>query len=207
MKEFPIIKANQNSISRRRSVHGVGINDADYKVNPIINKERFYCPFYTRWQTMIQRCYSEKYQNKKPAYIGCSVCNEWLTFSVFRAWMIKQNWRNKQIDKDLKYTGNKIYSPGTCIFVTSQINNITVDSKGRRGKYPIGVNLHSGGNRFSALCSVNGKQKTLGYFKTPEAASEVYKAFKSNHVESIANQQSEPLKSYLIRIASEIRSS
>lgn len=47
-------------MSKRSMICGVGINDADYPVNPRINgtEERIECPFYNRWRYMLTRCYS-----------------------------------------------------------------------------------------------------------------------------------------------------
>lgn len=41
-------------------VYGVGVNDADYVVSPIISGKRHICPFSIKWKDMLARCYSEK---------------------------------------------------------------------------------------------------------------------------------------------------
>lgn len=122
--KFIEIPANKRSLAMRRPVYGVGINDANYQITPIINGRQVMCPIYQAWSGMLERCYSGKYQAKKPTYIGCAVCNEWLTFSKFRAWMLKQDWQGKQIDKDIRVKGNKIYSAETCMFVTNKENSV-----------------------------------------------------------------------------------
>jgi len=72
---------------KNKLVCGVGINDADYEVQPIINGKRVMCPFYAKWVGMLERCYSEKFQNKWPTYIGCYVILDWIYFSNFKYWM------------------------------------------------------------------------------------------------------------------------
>lgn len=32
---------------------------------------------YQAWQSILERCYDNKYLEKSPTYIGCSVCEEW----------------------------------------------------------------------------------------------------------------------------------
>lgn len=80
-------------------VYGVGINDADY---PTTQREKvngewkitWRCLYYDRWVSMLTRCYSSKCHEKQPTYKGCSVCDEWLTFSNFRKWMEQQTGRD-----------------------------------------------------------------------------------------------------------------
>lgn len=203
MKKFIEKPLSKASVANRRLTYGVGINDSGYIVSPTINGERFHCPFYTKWQSMLQRCYSVKSQNRKPTYIGCSVCDEWLTFSAFKSWMEKQDWENKELDKDIVFSGNKIYSPTTCIFVSPEINKLLTDNAAVRGKHPKGVSFVSRLNKFVSKCRIGVEEKYLGLFDTSEEASSEYKKIKSNYIISIANQQLEPLKGYLIRIARE----
>ena len=104
-------------------VYGVGINDAEYvvvkreEVGNVDGKRKrktvWRCPFYKTWSSMLRRCYSTKYQERCPTYMGCSVSEEWHTFSVFRNWMESQDWQDTQLDKDLLVEGNKVYSPET----------------------------------------------------------------------------------------------
>ena len=107
-------------INKKDMVYGVGINDAEYSVHEYkkINGRRktvWRCPYYNRWIDILKRCYSKGFHSKNPTYKGCTVSEEWLIFSNFRDWMIKQNWEGKQLDKDLLFEGNKIYNPETCV--------------------------------------------------------------------------------------------
>lgn len=61
--QFIEIKANKKSISARKLVCGVGINDAKYVVKPIINGVQYRCPYHERWSSMIRRCLIIKYNN------------------------------------------------------------------------------------------------------------------------------------------------
>ena len=92
---FTEIPANNLSLSMRKPIYGVGINDANYTVQPTINGKIVICPFYTKWTGMLKRCYSPQYQEKHPTYVECTVTSEWLFFSVFKSWMANQDWKNK----------------------------------------------------------------------------------------------------------------
>jgi len=176
-------------------VFGIGINDADYSVCSRLKGKRLWCPFYRKWMDMLRRCYSEKYQKAKPTYIGCYVTFNWLTFSIFKAWMEQQDWQGKELDKDLLCPGNKLYSPETCVFVDRKVNGFLLESNASRGEYPIGVIYQKEKltNKFKVLCRsvLTSKQKYLGYFSTPEEAHQAWLAFKLEQAHLLAAQQSD----------------
>lgn len=122
-------------MAKRGLVAGIGINDADYVVDKKVcksRKERWLCPYYSRWKAMILRCYS----GRQASYENTFVCEEWLTFSNFRKWMITQDWEGKELDKDLLGDGT-LYSPTNCTFVPSQVNKFMTNALPER--------LHQGG--------------------------------------------------------------
>lgn len=163
-------------------VHGVGVNDADYVVHKRetvryangrqSRRTVWVCPFYQTWRSMLSRCYYAKYQERQPTYSGCKVSEEWLTFSNFKAWMEKQDWENKQLDKDLLFEGNKIYSAATCVFITQMVNSFTNDCGAVRGRWLTGVDWHKGANKFRAQCRnpLTRKREELGYFTCEQKA-------------------------------------
>lgn len=160
----------------KKLVYGVGINDADYVIQKMetvgyINGKQkkklvWICPYYRAWTAMLKRCYSAKYQECKPTYADCTVAEDWLTFSNFRAWAEAQDWEGKEIDKDLLFEGNKVYSSETCVLVTQTVNKFTTDSGATRGEWLIGVSLHKQTGKFVARCSnpITKKYEHLGLF-------------------------------------------
>lgn len=193
---FPERAATKPPSTNRKPVFGIGINDADYVVQPTINGKRVSCPYYVVWKNMLMRCYCSKYQKTYPTHTGCWVAGEWLTFTNFRSWMIEQDWKYKHLDKDIINPVNKLYSPETCCFVTQVVNHLLTDHAGDRGLYPQGVHFNQQNNRFRAKVRINGKQKHLGYFTTPKAASAAYIKAKSAHIIEIAKQQADPRIKY-----------
>lgn len=184
--------------SKNKLVYGVGVNDADYVVQPTIKGRRTFCPFYKAWQNMLKRCYSEKYQKTHPTYIGCSVTTEWLTFSTFRFWMEAQQWLGRVLDKDILDQNNKTYGPTTCMFIAREINGMILDSAASRGQYPQGVSYSKRSRKFVAGCKLKGKRIHIGYFETVEEAYIEYKKFKYSVIKEVALKQTEPLRSALL---------
>lgn len=185
--QFPIIPANKRSLGHRRPVYGVGINDSDYIIKPEINGVRFYCPFYEVWVSMIQRCYSAKLHAKRPTYKGCSTCKEWHSFMAFRAWMEKQDWRGKEIDKDILIEGNKVYSPNTCVFVSAAVNTLFTDSGVARGPYLIGVTWNARENKFVSQCCNSKGVQIRSYHDSEASAHSEWKAQKIKVIELVAS--------------------
>ena len=175
--------------TKRQLVYDVGINDADYVVKPRINGKMVTCPFYRKWTDMLQRCYNPKFQAKCPTYVGCTVAEVWLTFSNFKAWMEKQDWEGKHLDKDLLDPGNKVYGPENCVFVSGHINTLLTDNAANRGAYPQGVNFDKPTGKYKAQCSVGGRSKHLGRFTTIAEAESTYLTFKSGIIAEAAHDQ------------------
>ena len=176
-------------ILRNKLLYGMGVNDSDYNTEKTINGKRTRCPYYETWSSMLQRCYSKKCQARHPTYKGCTVVKDWHSFMSFRSWMIKKNWYGKQLDKDILVIGNKIYSPETCLFVTSEINNLLNKYRRGRGNLPQGVCLEKRNGRFRARLHRYGKRISLGYYSTPEEASLVYRKAKALYIYETALQQ------------------
>lgn len=176
-------------MKERKLVCGVGINDADYYV---VKREKvdgkwitiWKCPYYSKWEGMLTRCYSKKYQLTHPTYKGCIVCEEWLYFSNFREWMRTQDWEDRQLDKDFLIEGNKVYSPLTCVFLPQELNNFTNINKASRGDYTLGVSysdikdkrVNNESHRYCKciIKDLHGNSVHLGYYSTPQEAHQIY---------------------------------
>ena len=160
-------------------VRGFGINDADYVTQPKINGKQVVCDAYKAWSGMLMRCYSKSYQLKKPKYAGVIVCEEWRRFMSFRAWWLTHSVDGWHLDKDL-ISDSRVYSPDTCVYVPSWLNNFTSSCEASRGEYPIGVALAKdvGKLRASVMNTITGVNEFLGYFSTPDSAHRAWKSRK-----------------------------
>lgn len=169
---------------KERLVKGVGINDADYRLNiwEHLGRENgkqkqkliWRCPFYSVWMSMLDRCYSEKSLQKFPSYEDVYVCEDWLRFSNFKAWMEVQDWKDKQLDKDILFPRNKVYSPKTCVFVSELTNKFVEEGRPNGNGLPMGVSVVKKKTKtiFHSYCQQLGedKRKHLGHYATVEQA-------------------------------------
>jgi hypothetical protein len=184
-KSYQHIKNGKISNPLHPSVCGVGFNGVgQYKTTYqyIITKQ------YKVWSSMLQRSYDEKYHLRQPTYIGCSVNPDWWNFQVFAKWFDENYIEGFVLDKDVLVKGNKVYSSDTCCFIPQHINSLFIKSNTMRGDLPIGVSYNKLTKKFSALCNINGKVKTLGYFNTPEEAFNAYKIAKEAEIKRVANE-------------------
>lgn len=170
-------------------VLGVGYNDLKYKYS----NDKFYTKALIVWQTMIRRCYSDKYKKNKPSYIGCVVSKEWLTFSTFYDWYIVNYTNGYVLDKDILVKGNKVYSSDTCCFVPPRINSLFIKSNRSRGKYPIGVYFNQGKYK-AQLNKMEENQISLGVFNCPIDAFNAYKEAKESYIKMMADKWKDKIK-------------
>ena len=102
------IKNGQIKNPYKRSVYNIGyygVGNYTARNNNIKTEE------YIKWISMFVRCYDDKYHERQPSYIGCTVAEPFQNFQIFA------EWYNHNI-----YEGNKIYSPATCCFLPKEIN-------------------------------------------------------------------------------------
>ena len=182
---------------KRKLVRGVGINDADYEVSPRINGRSVQCPFYDRWHNMLRRCYNKDYKDKYKSYSNCLVCDEWLYFMNFKSWMEKQDWQGKALDKDLLVSGNRVYSPNTCIFIDNHLNAFMIENIRQRGDYMIGVcryTVEDVKKPFKARCKDPFSEKIihLGTFSSELEAHKAWQERKHQYACQLADLQSDP---------------
>ena len=190
-------------LGKPKLVFGVGINDADYVVQKFetigyVNGKRkqrlvWVCPYYRAWGNMLERCYSSKFQERQPTYKGCSVSEEWLTFSVFKCWMECQDFEDNQLDKDLLFASNKVYSVETCVFVSRMVNMFTTDRGASRGEWLIGVCWDKKNGKFMSRCRnpFTKKSEHLGRFNCEIEAHQAWLKRKMELAHLLAAEQTD----------------
>lgn len=184
----------------RKPIYGVGINDSESKVFTSVGsradrKVVWRCPYYSVWTDMLARCYNLKRLKKHRCYVGCSVDEPWLRFSIFKSWMASQDWIGKQLDKDLLIKGNRIYSQNACVFIPRELNTFLIDGLHYKGKYRAGVICHKRDNKFYARCRnpFTSKREELGSYKSEEEAHRVWAKRKSEIAHIYANNTSDQI--------------
>ena len=193
-------------------IYGWGINDVNYSItkSETINGKNtkvWVCPYYSKWSGMIERCFDIKYQEKKPTYRDCTICEEWKYLSNFIKWVDSQpnkDWVNCEPDKDILFQGNKHYSPETVVFVSRQINNFLTDSGKIRGAHMIGVSYIPQGsekNPYRSECNNPFKRKGryLGIYPTELEAHLAWQAKKHEYACALADLQDDPRVAQALR--------
>lgn len=169
--------------SRKHPVFGFGINDYD---GFVVNSNGDIEPFYSAWHSMIRRCYSEYHHKLNPAYIGCTVCDEWKYLSNFKKWFDENYIDGCHLDKDILVQDNKVYSPSTCCFVPQYINSLLTDHRAARGAYKLGVRKENG--KFVASVNDNTRSVHIGSFATEDEAFNAYVKAKKEVIEKTARR-------------------
>ena len=175
---------------KSKKVYGAGINDAEYKVRiqehyyDEVGKRRtvvvWTCPYYKRWLSMLYRCYSPLYHERAATYIGCSVCDDWIYFTNFKAWMEQQDWEGKDLDKDILVEGNKEYGPDTCVFVSQRVNKFLNVHNNTTPETLTGATWDTKRKRYVVKCGnpILKKSVTLGRFIDPYEAHTTWFEYK-----------------------------
>ena len=143
---------------------------------------------YSYWKNMVQRCYDKTHIRSRPKCADYSVCEEWLDFQTFARWVETQNLFDKaQLDKDLLFPENKIYSKEVCVFIPHEINSFLTDAGAIRGAYPQGVSKGRGGKLYATIRK-HGKKCFIGSYDTVNGAQQAYSTAKESHAIVLAEQ-------------------
>ena len=156
----------------------------------IQDKEAYYL-----WTRLLARAYNSNYHDKFPTYKDVQVSEDWWNFQNFAEWCYSQKFFNAkdnkgnsyQLDKDILIKGNKVYSPETCCFVPSEVNNLLLSNGANRGECPLGVSRVRNTDKFRAYVS-GGYLGYLGTFNTLEEAFAKYKESKEKHIKTVAEK-------------------
>ena len=171
-----------------RLVHGFGIND---KSCPIKDKDRKLLKEYNMWRNMIARCHRKDVQERQPTYINCEISKNFKYYHLFYKWYHSQigcNTPNAELDKDLIFKGNKIYSEDNCLLLPDEINVFLTKRESLRGLHPVGVHFHKPLNKYRAQINKNKKKIHLGYFSDTNSAFNAYKVQKEMHAKELAEK-------------------
>lgn len=136
-----------------------------------VSKDRKPTKEYSRWATMMGRCYNPSNQ----AYTqyggrGVTVSDEWHDFQIFAQWYSENNVDGWVMDKDC--AGGMVYSPETVIFIPDQVNQLLkcyVDLMHCVRKVT--------NTWYIRTKNLDGTCHTMGKFSSPDGASEYYQEY------------------------------
>lgn len=148
-------------------------------------------PAYKTWYNMMRRCYCPDFKGKYPTYQYSVVNEEWHNFQIFADWYYSEPNNSKKgfdLDKDLMYIGNKIYSSSTCSLIPAEINTLLLDCGASRGNLPQGVYFNKDKNKYQSQIKIDGKSTSLGRYLTADEAHLAYKTAKRENVIRMAEK-------------------
>jgi len=202
MSDFVEVPRIRTKFGKDSFIFGVGINDAAYKVTLKVGGKLSTCPYYRTWKNLLARLYCPAFLISNPTYINCTITPAWLSFTNFKAWMEQQDWKGKQLDKDILVKNNKHYSPETCMFIPPRVNKLLNNQDAGRGTCKLGVSYRTDSKNFKASCNDGFKVVSLGSFATEDEAHLTYLKFKKTVIINCANEQTDlRLKQALLTIA------
>ena len=141
---------------------------------------------YEIWKGILKRCYSESQKDVFNSYFNISeVCDEWLNFQNFAEWYHTHKYEcdgRLHIDKDIKYPGNKLYSPYHCLLTPQRINMLFSNKPNKRG-LPNGISRTNSG-KYSAKYA----GKDIGTYDTLEEAYANYAKVKEKKIKEVADE-------------------
>ena len=174
---------------------GVDKNDNVPKTRELKDGKLCVTQEYNKWMNMLKRCFDNKYKGKEPTYESVTCCKRWLCFANFLEDFAilknEYNWSKDeklQLDKDILYKGNKLYSLENCVLVPDWINLLFTKSDAIRGQYPVGVTYRKIAKKYQAQCRINGEKIGLGYYNTIQEAFNAYKIAKEQEIKRVAEE-------------------
>lgn len=153
---------------------------------------------YRYWYNMLRRCYDFSYILKNKTYLDCYVCKEWFYFQNFAKWYSENYYEiencKMELDKDMRYKGNKLYSPSTSYFIPNFINAMFIrqehsryDENGKEIKEtPIGVYKDKRSGKYYASLKARGINYKSKLYTNPMSAFEWYKNMKETYLKETA---------------------
>ena len=180
---------------------GVGYRgDGKYPLNIDLHKtEIARC-----WSHMLYRCYDSTMSHKYKSYYHITeCCEEWLNFQNFALWYEAHQYSVEgrlHLDKDIKYPGNKVYSPYHCLLVPQRINMLFSNKSNKRG-LPNGITYNNG------IYVATYNTTELGAGSTVEEAYDLYASAKKSAIEKVAEEYKDriPTEVYEAMLAYEVR--
>lgn len=146
---------------------------------------------YGLWSSMLARCYSPKSHKSRETYIGCTVSENFKSYTYFYEWCRQQigfNEDNFELDKDLLAIDSKSYGEDTCVFLPKEINTAIIKQNKKRGYFPLGVTYHKNTGNFVAQLSTTTGRKHVGAFNNVIDAFAAYKKAKETYLVELAEK-------------------
>lgn len=198
--EFEKVPATKIAIKRRKLAQGVGINDALFMTSKLVNGVKIKYKPYQIWASILTRCFSESRGKSAMSYVGCTIADDWISFSNFDKWYSSQDYEGKEVDKDLLFPLNREYGPEKCILVSKEVNMFAAGHDTKKRDTPIGVSHYKENNTYRIKCRIgSGVIIEACGFKNATDAFNAWKIVKQGYAEELAYKpENENVKDVLL---------
>ena len=182
----------------RKLVYGIGIHD-------VMIPGFIYTRTYKTWAGMVRR--TDRRDPKVygfETYKDCTLDPRWFKLSAFKEWIEQwDDYKNKEIDKDILIPGNKIYGPETCLMVKKSVNLFFKPNIKRnlpRGVSHVSKFKEGGKNPYAANIVRCGEKKKnqsrlgtifLGHYPTIEEASAAYESARKEQIQFLIEMETD----------------
>lgn len=146
------------------------------------------------WSNLNTRCYGITPNNQSYSLIS----NGFPDYNTFVTWCQSQYGYMKQeesgrfweLDKDIKYHNNKVYSEDSCIFVPHEVNSLFCATDKSRGMLPLGVSEHKRAydTAYRMRCCMNKSTKEDKVYETVQDAHQAWQLAKITRLEEVASK-------------------
>lgn len=175
-----------------KTIFGIGyLGVGDYGTG---KNERNLRDTYIKWVAMLQRCYIDMGDMYKSYYNVANVCEEWFNYQNFAEWYESHYYElpdneKLHLDKDIKYKGNKIYSPYACILVPQSINEVFHRSREKQ----VDCDLPETIRRTKSGYKVWFRGESLGVYGSVGECLEKYNKAKKQYVKELIENRYDDL--------------
>tara|TARA_R100000353_G_scaffold171484_1_gene135914 strand:- start:41 stop:781 length:741 start_codon:yes stop_codon:yes gene_type:complete len=190
-KNTPIGKSGPRP-ELRELCYGVGINDV---MIPYFTETKTW----RTWSGIIRRSGKrDPNMHNYESYKDCTLDTKWYKLSAFKEWIEQwDDYKNKEVDKDILIPGNLHYGPDTCLMVR-RVVNAWFKPHFNHGDLPRGVTWNSSwrktgkGKPYRAqITPIGGKRTHLGYFDTIEEASAVFESERIKQIDILIETETD----------------
>lgn len=159
-------------------------------------------PIYSMWDHMLERSFSKAWKANYPTYVDVTCCGDWLVATNFSKFTSGIDLTGLELDKDILFENNKIYSPETCLLVPQNINKFLINTINNNNNM-LGVTYESNRKKFRARINnpFTKEREDLGRFDTSILAHMAWCKKKAEFTKQYIDQG----HTYLYRILSKLQ--
>ena len=155
---------------KRSLIYGIGVND----LSIVNNKDHFY----DTWFNVVKKCNNQSYKVKCQYFQDSFLSNDWVKFSSFKKWMLRQEWSNRIINHRIIDPYNNEFSSDKCCFIPKELTYLFRERHNPKPNgMPYGI-FKTPENKFMIRFYYKGESLYLGIYESFIQAQILCKTFR-----------------------------